>query len=83
MLQNQTNLPLPLAVWLATDEYQYAKFANEISTTTLLKSLRYIIGSRRAMYPDEFPEHLRPEPTTEIVPRYPRENCFSNGYSNA
>ena len=67
MLQNQTNLPLPLAVWLATDEYQYAKYANEISTTTLLKSLRYIIGSRRAMYPDEFPEHLRPEPTTEIV----------------
>lgn len=67
MVQNNTNLPLPLAVWLATDEYKYAKYANEISTTTLLKSPRYIIGSRRAMYPDEFPEHLRPKPSTEII----------------
>nr|DAV68813.1 MAG TPA: protein of unknown function DUF3799 [Caudoviricetes sp.] len=67
MFQNQTNLPLPLAIWLATDEYQYAKYANEISTTTLLKSPRYIIGSRRAMYPEQFPEELRPESTTEII----------------
>lgn len=65
MLQNSTNLPLPLAVWLATDEYKYAQYANEISTTTLLRSPRYIIGSRRAMYPEQFPEHLRPEPTLE------------------
>lgn len=69
MILNQTNLPLPLAVWLATDEYKYAKYANELSTTTLLKSPRYIIGSRRAMYPEQFDPSLIPEPTGE--PIYP------------
>lgn len=67
MILNQTNLPLPLAVWLATDEYKYAKFANELSTTTLLKSPRYIIGSRRAMYPEQFDPSLIPKPTGEPV----------------
>lgn len=67
MYQNKTHLPLPLAVWLATDEYKYAQYPNEISATTLLKSPRYIIGSLRAMYPESFPEELRPEPLTEIV----------------
>ena len=28
---NINNIPLSTALWLATDEYQYAKFANEIS----------------------------------------------------
>lgn len=98
MLQNNTNLPLPLAVWLATDEYKYAKYANEISTTALLKSPRYIIGSRRAMYPEQFPEHLRPEPTAEpIIPDVQEfiasrmgtamhsslEQSFLNNYENA
>ena len=59
MYQNKFNVALPLAVWLATDEYKYAKFSNEISTTTLLKSPRYIIGTRRQMYPEDWEEHLR------------------------
>lgn len=59
---NQHNIPLPLAVWLATDEYKYAKFPNELSATTLLKSSRYIMHSQRTMYPEAFPEHLRPIP---------------------
>lgn len=54
MLNNQFNIPLPMAVWLANDEYLYAKYSNEISTTTLLKSPRYIIQTRREMYPEAF-----------------------------
>lgn len=67
MYTNKFNVPLPLAVWLVTDEYQYAKYANEISATSLLKSPRYIIASRRAMYPEQFPEELRPIAVTEGV----------------
>ena len=57
---NNNNIPLATALWLAADEYEYAKFANEISATTLLKSPRYIIATRRMMYPEQFdipPEH--------------------------
>ena len=67
MFTNKFNVPLPLAVWLVTDEYQYAKYANEISATSLLKSPRYIIASRRAMYPEQFPEELRPIVVTEGI----------------
>jgi len=55
---NIADVPLPLAVWLATDEYKYGKYPNEISTTTIMKSPRYIIGSRRVQFPQDFPEHL-------------------------
>lgn len=55
---NIADVPLPLAVWLATDEYKYGKYPNEISTTTMMKSPRYIIGSRRVQFPEDFPEHL-------------------------
>lgn len=66
---NKANVPLPLALWLAVDEYKYGKYPNEISTTTLLRSPRYIIGSRRMLFPNDFPEHLRnPAPTiTQIL----------------
>lgn len=56
---NNHNIPLPLAIWLASDEYQYAKTVNEISTTTLMRSPRYIIATRRAMYPEQFKPELR------------------------
>lgn len=70
---NRANVPLPLALWLAIDEYKYGKHKNEISTTTLMRSPRYIIGSRRMLFPQDFPEHLRilePNSTTlqEFVP---------------
>lgn len=60
MFQNKFDVPYPLAVWLASDDYQYAKYPNELSATTLLKSSRYIMHSQRTMYPENFPEHLRP-----------------------
>lgn len=62
-------VPLPLAVWLATDEYKYGKYANEISTTTIMRSPRYIIGSRRIQCPQDFPEHLhiKPDSDTPLV----------------
>lgn len=60
MYKNSYEVPLPMALWLTCDDYLYANHANELSATSLLKSPRYIIGSRRAMYPEQFPEHLRP-----------------------
>lgn len=42
---NLTNIPLPLAVFLATDDYDYVP--NTISATTLLKPLRQIVLSKR------------------------------------
>lgn len=59
MLTNTLNVALPMAVWLATDNYMYAKTSNELSTTTIMKSLRNIIGSRRIMYPEEFPPEVQ------------------------
>lgn len=58
MFSNRANVSLPMAVWLASDDYLYAKTSNEISTTLLLRSPRYIIASRRAMYPEEFAPNL-------------------------
>ena len=63
MLSNQSNVPLPMAIWLASDEYSYAKDVNEISTTTLMRSPRYIMATRRMMFPELFPEELRLTPT--------------------
>lgn len=72
MFNNQFGVPLPLAVWLATDDYQYAKYPNELSATTLLKSSRYIMNAQRTMYPEAFPEHLRPIVVESVNPEdYP------------
>ena len=47
MLRNETNIPLSMAVWLATDFYDHDDDPNTISVTALLKPLRSIIlGSR-------------------------------------
>lgn len=39
-LSNNSNIPLPLAVWLATDEYDFVGGVNKISATSLLKPVR-------------------------------------------
>jgi hypothetical protein len=44
---NIDNLPLSLAVWLATDDYDYNNDPNVISTTSLLKPLRAIVLARQ------------------------------------
>lgn len=67
MMTNNNHIPLPMAIWLASDDYLYAKSANEISTTTLMRSPRYIIATRRAMYPEEFPEELRLTPVEQSL----------------
>ena len=46
-LTNNKNIPLVLAVWLGDDNYAYDTRPNVISVTTLLKSTRQIILSRR------------------------------------
>lgn len=48
MYSNPANIPLSLAVWLATDEYDAGTQPNYISVTTLLKSIRQIVLSKRA-----------------------------------
>jgi len=44
---NNTEIPLSLAVWLATDDYDHSDNPMEISTTTLLKPIRQIILARQ------------------------------------
>lgn len=46
-ITNNTGISLPLAVWLLHDDYDYIKDKNYISTTSLLKSTKQIILSRR------------------------------------
>ena len=46
-LTNNKGIPLVLAVWLGDDNYAYDSRPNVISVTTLLKSVRQIILSRR------------------------------------
>lgn len=41
--QNKYDIPISLALWLATDEYEYSDIPNTISATTLLKPLKAII----------------------------------------
>lgn len=52
MLKNSHQVPLPIAIWLATDEYDHSHIHSEISATTLLKSPRYIINTLRNTYPE-------------------------------
>ena len=44
---NVNNISLPMAVWLARDEYQHDPRTNVISVTSLLKSVRQIVLSSR------------------------------------
>lgn len=47
---NNTGISIPLAVWLATDNYSGGKsdkYPNRISATTLLKSTRQVVLSKR------------------------------------
>jgi hypothetical protein len=46
-LTNMHNISLPLAVWLLHDEYDYINEPNYISATSLLKSIRQLVLSRR------------------------------------
>lgn len=50
---NQTNIPLPLAVWLATDGYDYDDRPNLISATSLLRSIKQITLSSRIPQEDD------------------------------
>lgn len=53
-LTNNTNISLPMAVWLATDDYDHNDDPNTISATTLIKPTRQIIlGSRVEAEVDE------------------------------
>ena len=45
---NVNNISLPMAVWLARDEYQHDSRTNVISVTSLLKSTRQIVLGARA-----------------------------------
>lgn len=47
MLKNSKNIPLPFAVFLATDTYDMIPAVNKISVTTLLRSTRRIILGQR------------------------------------
>lgn len=47
-LTNNTGLSLPIAVWLATDEYDSVPDPTYISATSLLKPIRVIVLSRRS-----------------------------------
>ncbi len=46
-LTNQQRLSLPIAVWLATDDYDAVPLPEYISATSLLKPVRVIVLSRR------------------------------------
>jgi hypothetical protein len=45
--KNETNIPLSLAVYLATDDYDHSSDPNEISATGLLRPLKQIILASR------------------------------------
>lgn len=60
---NQTNIPLPLAVWLAHDPYDYNPDPNTISATSLLKPIRSLVLSGRVP-----PAHL-PDLSSNIASR--------------
>lgn len=51
-ITNEHGISLPLAVWLLHDDYDYVKDENYISATSLLKSTKQIILSRRVPYED-------------------------------
>jgi len=58
MFTNITDIPLPMAVWLAYDDYDFVKKPNSISATTLLKPVRQIILSARIPEGEQTPVDL-------------------------
>ena len=46
-ITNVTGISLPLAVWLARDDYDYGKESNLISATTLMSPIKQIVLGRR------------------------------------
>ena len=50
IITNNHGISLPLAVWLLHDDYDYVKDENYISATSLLKSTKQIILSKRIPY---------------------------------
>lgn len=50
---NQNNIPLPLAVWLAYDGYDYQEDPNAISATSLLKPTKQLILAARVPQKDQ------------------------------
>lgn len=51
-ITNNAGLDLMVAVWLATDEYQYDNRPNYISVTTLIKPIRQTVLARRVPVED-------------------------------
>lgn len=49
IVTNNSNIPLPLAVWCVVDDYDYSDDPKTISVTTLLKPLRQIVLARQNM----------------------------------
>lgn len=47
MYTNRTNLPLPIAIWLASDTYDHDPRSNHISATSLLKPTKSLILTSR------------------------------------
>jgi hypothetical protein len=46
-LTNKFNIPLPIAIWLATDSYEHSEDTKTISATGLLKPIKSIILGQR------------------------------------
>ena len=47
MINNDANIPLYLAAWLANDEYDYVSDPKYISATSLMKPIKELILSGR------------------------------------
>lgn len=47
LFSNRENIPLPLAVWLASDDYDFVGGKNKISATSLIKPIRQFILAGR------------------------------------
>ena len=50
---NKMKIPLAVAVFLATDNYEHPKTPSEISVTTLIKPIRQILLQERALVPPD------------------------------
>lgn len=47
LFSNNNNIPLPLAVWLAADDYDFIGGKNRVSVTSLIKpTRRFVLGAR-------------------------------------
>jgi hypothetical protein len=55
MYTNQKNYPLPIAIWLANDEYVRSTDSKTISVTTLLKPLKELVLAPRVPEDEKLP----------------------------